>query len=45
VASGRAHDFVLLADAFPTGYHATELARRFDRRQDGYLKVILDPSS
>jgi len=76
------HDFVLLADAFPTGYHAAELAqvspgdsvaifgagaigfqarafndpgledplegapdafRRFDRREDGYIKVILDP--
>ena len=24
---GWEHDFVLLADAFPTGYHATELAR------------------
>ena len=37
-AQEKENDYVMLSDIFPTGYHATELARRAARRVGGDLR-------
>jgi glutathione-independent formaldehyde dehydrogenase len=44
IIAGRARPSVIISHRLPLS-DAPDAFRRFDRRQDGYIKVVLDPSA